>query len=85
MKPSKPVTIEEAEQLLPDGDRIHVFLDEGDGNPLSQTWSRASILSRIQAHGVELSGDEARSASHGLVSIGVSDTLFVETRKEPKA
>ena len=80
----KVLTPEEAEELLPDGDSIHTFRQTYSGVMLGADWSRARILQRFKTHGVELSGDNARKANHGLVSTDDVGELFIETRLEKK-
>lgn len=79
MKPAQPITPEEAEKLLPDGPKVHIFLLEGD-QLWPMIWPRQKVIDRMTSVGVELAGDSARRASHGLASVG-EDTIFIETRR----
>lgn len=77
MKERKKLDAAFAESLLPDGDTVHTFRESGVG----ADWSRERILQRLQTHGVELSGDNARQCNHGLCSWDEAHGwLFIETR-----
>lgn len=79
----KKLTPEEAEALLPDGGRIHVFVAH-EGELFGGEWPRQSVIERFRSVGVELAGDHARLANHGIVSEGQMDTVFFQTRLEKK-
>lgn len=84
MTKQRPLTPEEAEEILPDGDTVHTF--RADGNLLvGADWPKKRILERFRTHGVELSGENARKMNHGLASYDEAfGWLYIETRREPR-
>jgi hypothetical protein len=82
-KPRRKITPEEAQELLPDGDVVHTFRAK-DTLLIGADWPKSRILERFKTHGVELSGDNARSMNHGLCSLDDTGWLFIETRREKR-
>lgn len=82
-KERKQLTPEQAQELLPDGDTVHTFRN-GPGMLIGADWPKSRILDRFRTHGVELSGQNARTLNHGLVSTDDTGPLFIETRREAK-
>ena len=80
------LTIDEAQSLLPDGDEIHTFIQQGYAI-IGADWSREDIIGQIKKCQVrEITGPAARGMNHGLVLYNKdakfqSDLLFVETDK----
>ena len=79
----KPISPEQAEELLPDGDVVHTFRIDG-ANIVGRDWPKNKIIQRFKTHGVELSGELARNANHGLCSFDDTGPLFIETRLTKK-
>jgi hypothetical protein len=76
------LSYEEAVALLPDGDRIHTFLDGGVAL-LGADWDRAKILDLLKwSERREITGPAAQSFGHGLAAIRRDDgvLVFIKTR-----
>jgi hypothetical protein len=75
-----PLSYEEAVALLPDGDRIHTFLDAGI--LVGADWDRAEILRLLErTERREVTGPAAQSFGHGLAAYrGDSVPVFIKTR-----
>ncbi len=75
------LSYEEAVALLPDGDRIHTFLD-ASGTLIGANWDRARILDLLEeTPRREITGPAAQSYGHGLAAMrddGVP--VFIQTR-----
>jgi len=75
------LSYEEAVALLPDGDRVHTFLDAG-GALVGADWDRADILRLLETSSRrEVSGPAAQGFGHGLAVLrddGVP--VFIKTR-----
>lgn len=86
MSERRYITPDEAISLLPDGDEIHTFVDNGF-SLIGADWSREEIIDKISSSDVrELTGPAARGMGHGLVVYNKSakyqsDLLFIETDK----
>lgn len=78
---ARPLTVEEAEQLIVPGNRVHVFIPFNDHDVMEGNWSRDHVLKRIREHGCELAGPVARNAGHGVVSEGGGQRVFFQTRR----
>jgi hypothetical protein len=78
------LTYDEAVALLPDGERIHTYLDGGIAL-IGADWDRADILALLETTDRrEVTGPEAQSAGHGLAAFRADGTpVFIETRKAP--
>lgn len=81
MKAQRKLSPEDAEKLLPEGEKIHYF-SEIDGDFAEGRMSRQKVLERFR-HNVELSGDVARGANHGVASYDDRNQAwyFFETRR----
>lgn len=81
------ITAKEAESLLPDKDKIHTFYNMPFGL-LGADWDREEIIEALTKEDtIEITGETARSMSHGLAVYSKNITrqsqiLFVETDKE---
>lgn len=75
------LSYEEAVALLPDGDRIHAFLDSGVAL-VGADWDRADILRLLETSSRrEVTGPAAQGFGHGLAAFrddGVP--VFIKTR-----
>jgi hypothetical protein len=78
------LSYEEAVALLPDGDRIHTFLDSGIAL-IGADWDRADILSLLErTERREVTGPAAQSYGHGLAATREDGTpVFIKTRPAP--
>ncbi len=80
----KFITVDEAINLLPEGDYIHTFFNMPFGL-LGADWSREDIINKFKSSDkIELTGEQARSLGHGLAVYNndtkkQSEILFVET------
>ena len=80
------ITAKEAVNLLPSGDTIHTFYNEPFGL-IGADWDRTDILQKlIESDKIEITGEMARSMSHGLAVYNddteyQSEVLFIETDK----
>lgn len=80
----KFITVEEAVDLLPEGDYIHTFFNMPFGL-LGADWSREDVIDKFKTSDkIELTGEQARSLGHGLAVYNndtkkQSEILFVET------
>jgi hypothetical protein len=75
------LSYEEAVALLPDGDRIHTFVNPG-GLLVGAHWDRADILDLLErTERREITGPSAQSFGHGLVAYRESGVpVFIKTR-----
>lgn len=76
---SQALTFEQAVAMLPDGDRVHTFLDSGIAL-LGADWDREEILDLLRTGQPELSGEIATARGHGIVAFRESGPVFIETR-----
>ena len=81
----KFLTVDEAVNLLPDGDTIHTFYSTGICI-VGADWDRADVLQKLsESDHIEIAGEQARAMSHGLAAYNegaeLSDVLFIETDK----
>lgn len=74
------LTYDEAVALLPDGDRVHTFLD--GGALVGADWDRAKILDLLAtAERREVTGLVAQSYGHGLAAYREDGVpVFIKTR-----
>lgn len=85
MSEKRYITPDEAISLLPDGEDVHTFVD--NGWLIGADWSREDIIDKINSADVrEITGPAARGMGHGLVVYNKSakyqsDLLFIETDK----
>jgi hypothetical protein len=77
------LSYEEAVALLPDGDRVHTFLDSGIAL-VGADWDRADILSLLErTERREVTGPAAQGFGHGLAAFREDGTpVFIKTRPE---
>jgi hypothetical protein len=75
------LSYDEAAALLPDGDRIHTFLDGGIGL-IGADWDRADILDLLaMSERREVTGPAAQSFGHGLAAFREDGVpVFIATR-----
>ena len=81
------ISVNEAINLLPEGDTIHTFYNSGLAL-LGADWERQDVIDKLaKSDKIEITGDLARSMNHGLAAYNdnieyQSDILFIETDKE---
>jgi hypothetical protein len=76
------LTYDEAVALLPDGKRIHAFLDGGMAL-IGADWDRADILALLRDTDCrEVPGPAAQSMGHGLVAWRESGPVYIATKRE---
>lgn len=75
------LSYDEAAAMLPDGDRIHTFLDAG-GALVGANWDRAEILELLETSGRrEVTGPAAQGFGHGLAAYRADGVpVFIKTR-----
>jgi hypothetical protein len=75
------LTYDQAVALLPDGDRIHTFVDGGLAI-LGADWDRADILVLLEMTSRrEVTGPSAQSMGHGLAAFRADgEPVFIATR-----
>ena len=78
------LTYDEAVALLPDGDRVHTFLDGGIAI-IGADWRRSAVLELLEATDRrEVTGPAAQGYGHGLAAFRADGVpVFIETRKTP--
>ena len=83
----KILTPEEAISILPEGDYIHTFIENGIAM-IGADWSREEVIDKLnRSDTIEITGENARNLGHGLAAYNdnikyQSDVLFIETDKE---
>lgn len=84
------ITYEQAVSVLPDGEYVHTFINNGMGL-IGADWSREEILEKLKTSEViELTGKQARAMGHGICAYNKdakwqSQLLFIETNEEKMA
>ncbi len=73
-----PVTLEDAEKILPPGDVVHTFRNNSF-MLIGADWSKKDIITAIKKYGVERAGEQANRMNHGLVLKDERGHLFIET------
>jgi hypothetical protein len=75
------LTYDQAVAMLPDGDRIHTFVNPA-GILIGADWDRQDILALLIGGEPELSGDQATGVGHGLVAFRGEDRhpVFIATK-----
>jgi hypothetical protein len=76
------LTYDEAVALLPDGERIHTFLDGGLAI-IGAHWDRADILAlleRTDRREVTGPAGQGQGLGHGLAAYRDGEPVFIETR-----
>ena len=78
----QPLSYDEAVALLPDGERIHTFLDGGVAL-IGADWDRSAILALLREAGpeIEVTGPAAQSMGHGMAAYRNGEPVFIETRR----
>ena len=76
------LTIEQAMEMLPDGDKIHVFLNPA-GMLLGCDWSRAAVIALIKDGVREKGGETCTQMEHGLVVFAKGKDHFIQTKPNP--
>ena len=69
---------EEAEAMLPEGERIHTFRS----NPIALIgcdWDRSKIIKAFKKYKPELSGEQTTAMGHAIVFFDEHGPLFVAT------
>jgi len=75
------LTYDEAVALLPDGDRIHTFLNPA-GILVGADWSRDGVLDLLRdTDRREVSGPAAQSFGHGLAAWSEGRPVFIQAAK----
>ena len=78
------IAIEDAIEMLPDTEGIHVFHNPS-GILMGRTWAKEDIVDLIERSGqIAVSGELARSLGHGMaVYYGDgNEHVFIETKEE---
>lgn len=80
---ARQLTIEEAINLLNDGERVHTFRNAGN-MLIGYDVDKSDIVDRINQHSdtLELAGDMARSMKHALVLSDEVGYLFIEVNMD---
>jgi hypothetical protein len=79
------LTYDEAVALLPEGERIHTFLDSGIAI-LGADWDREQVLALLATTDRrEVTGSAAQSMGHGLAAFRDGEPVFIETRRDGAA
>ena len=76
------LSYDEAVALLPEGERIHTFLDSGIAL-LGADWDRDQVLGLLRTTDRrEVTGPAAQAMKHGLAAFRDGAPVFIETRGE---
>ena len=80
------LTVQQAVELLPDGEQIHTFLNSTFAL-IGADWDRDDVIDKIQKSDFrEVSGRGARSFGHGLAVYNMNNTIldvvFIETNMD---
>ena len=76
------LSYDEAVALLPEGARIHTFLDSGTAL-LGADWDRDQVLGLLRTTDRrEVTGPGAQAMGHGLAAFRDGEPVFIETRGE---
>lgn len=75
------ISVDEATELLPEGDHIHTFRNPGPNALIGADISREKIIQVITANAktLQIGGDACRTMGHGLVIIDELGPLFIAT------
>lgn len=74
------LTYDEAVALLPDGERVHTFMQAGPVI-LGASWDRADILALLETTGRrEVTGPAAQELGHGLAAFRDGEPVFIQAR-----
>lgn len=75
------LSYDEAVALLPDGDRIHTFLDGGMAL-IGADWDRAQVPALLESTDRrEVTGPSAQAMKHGLAAFRDGEPVFIEARE----
>jgi hypothetical protein len=75
------LTYDEAVALLPDGDRIHTFVNPA-GILVGADWDRGDVLALLRdTDRREVTGPAAQAFGHGLAAMHDGRPVFIEARK----
>jgi hypothetical protein len=77
------LTLEEAEKILPDRDKVHTFRNSRIAL-LGCDWDKKDIIDAMKKFSdtLQLSGKTATSMGHGLVIEDDHGYLFIETKQD---
>jgi hypothetical protein len=76
------LSYDEAVALLPEGERIHTFLDSGIAL-IGADWDRGDVLALLrETNRREVTGPAAQSMGHGLAADRDGSPVFIATRTE---
>ena len=78
------LSIEEAEQMMSDGDMVHAFRSGGFGL-MGCDVAREKILAAFQSFPPERSGPMASSMGHGICFVDKQGACFVQTKEADHA
>jgi hypothetical protein len=76
----EPLTFEQAEAMLPDGDTIHTYTNPAPFVLVGADWARAQVLAAIRKYGAQKAGPVASASGHALCIDRTGGWVFVETR-----
>lgn len=78
------IPIDQAIELLPDGEYIHTFRNPG-GMLVGADWPKVDLVEAMRcASGIARTGAMAQSLKHGLAIDHNGSLLFIETKGETK-
>lgn len=79
------LTKQEAIEMLPEGEKIHVFMNP-NGMLLGADWTRQQVLELINGvkkeNYISLAGEQATRMKHGLVVWDGNRYCFIQTKDE---
>ena len=74
------LTLEQLDAMMPEGDKVHTFIQSRTGILFGADWDRSDLLKEAE-RGAELSGESATKMGHGAVVWREDGTpVFVETK-----
>lgn len=76
------LTYEQAEEMLPEGDHVHVVSNPSGGLMIGADWPRGDVLEAFRSGQPQLAGPMAAGAGHGIAMIHDGRRLFFKTRPE---
>jgi len=76
------LTLDEAIAALPEGDRIHTYLNPAAGMMLGADWDRAEVLRALrESPEIRVTGDMAQSMGHGIAVWERNRIVFIATSR----
>jgi hypothetical protein len=78
------LSYEAAVKLLPNGNKIHTFLNPGTNFLVGADWTRAQILKAFKKYNVEVTGEHAQASGHGLAFFDGQKHVFVATKQKKR-